>query len=151
MPVLRNTRHERFAQARAAGKLAIPAYVEAGYSPASARRNAYRLSARPDIRARVDELHAAAAERARVDKLWIIAQLRGLAEQCLDEDSFNPSGANRALELLGKEIGMFTERRVVDLKRIDQMTEAEILELLGGEPDPDELRAQAGAPSPRRT
>src|SRR5229473_3086179 len=58
MPVLRNGRHENFAQQIAAGKSTTDAYLLAGYksSRLKARQHGYRLRTREDITARIQEL-----------------------------------------------------------------------------------------------
>jgi hypothetical protein len=58
MPVLRNGRHENFAQQTAAGKSTTDAYLLAGYksSRLKARQHGYRLKTREDITARIQEL-----------------------------------------------------------------------------------------------
>ena len=54
MPILKNTRHELFAQAYATGATAAGAYAKAGYSPSYS--NAQRMSRNEAIKARVDEI-----------------------------------------------------------------------------------------------
>ena len=61
---LDNARHERFAQARAAGKSATGAYEEAGYEPDSG--HASRLAGNGSVSERVTEL-LKEAERLAVD------------------------------------------------------------------------------------
>src|SRR6202521_5043671 len=58
MPVLRNGRHENFAQQIAGGKSTTDAYLLAGYksSRLKARQHGYRLKTREDISARIQEL-----------------------------------------------------------------------------------------------
>lgn len=124
MPMLSNARHERFAQALAAGKSADEAYQEAGYAPN--RGNAATLKANQSIQARVAELLSRVTEGVVLTKQWVLERLiananRAMqAEARLDENGA-PTGeyhyqgnvANRALELLGKELGMFVERKEV--------------------------------------
>jgi hypothetical protein len=76
----------------------------------------------------VEELQAAAAAKTVLSRQWVIERLVENVERAmqavpvLDHDG-NPTGeytyegnvANRALELLGKEIGMFVGRREDDL------------------------------------
>ena len=125
MPALDNPRHERFAQALASGKSASEAYVVAGYK--GHRQNASRMMADDDIASRVRELTERAAEKAVLTKAWVIERLMTNAERALQERQVldgegKPTGefeyegqvANRALELLGKEIGMFVDRSEVD-------------------------------------
>ena len=45
---------------------------------------------------------------------------------------------------LGKHLGMFVDRRVVGLKRIEDMSEEEVLILLGGEPEEEEMLRAVG-------
>jgi phage terminase small subunit len=78
--VLRNPRHELFAQELAAGKTATEAYVLAGYKPS--RPHASHLQHQRNIEQRVDELLAereavrseavrSAAERLGIDEEWV--------------------------------------------------------------------------------
>ena len=68
-------RHERFAQALAAGETATAAYKLAGYKPD--RRNASRLTTNDDIKARVAELQALAADGAVLTREWVLDGLQG--------------------------------------------------------------------------
>jgi phage terminase small subunit len=118
VPVLENARHERFAQELANGKSAAEAYVLAGYKGNSG--NACTLKAYPSIPKRVKEIlearerkHEKSTEKA-IEKLaltreWVLARLIENATAAADKKDFSP--ANRALELLGKEIGMFIDRK----------------------------------------
>jgi phage terminase small subunit len=64
MPVLKNPRHEKFAQAVVEGKSAAEAYADAGFKPQ--RQNAARLMTNDDVVARIKELQAEGAERTLV-------------------------------------------------------------------------------------
>lgn len=125
MAILPNARHERFAQALAAGKSADEAYREAGYKPS--RSAASRLSANVNIQARVAELLSRVAEGVVLSRQWVIERLvenanRAMQAEAAKDSDGAPTGeyryegsvANRALELLGKELGMFVERQVRD-------------------------------------
>ncbi len=86
MPILKNARHEKFAQGLAEGKSQEKAYVDAGYSEKGSRANATKLLQRDNsILQRRDELleerdksrQAAESEVFRAsayDKEWIIQQ-----------------------------------------------------------------------------
>src|SRR5271163_1677393 len=150
---LRNPRYERFAQGLAEGKPAYQAYIDAGFAKAGAAQSASRLlkSQRAGIRERVAEIlqereqidaegTKLAIERTAIDKEWVIERLRENVERAMQvrpvmDRAGNPTGsyvyngatANRALELLGKELGMFIEKRenkVVD--EFDTMTAEQI-------------------------
>ena len=120
MPVLNNKRHEAFAQGLAKGLTADEAYERAGYK--RNRKNASRLKTNEDIGARVVELQSLAAETVVVDRAWVIARLHENVERSMQREevviggqptgeyTYQGSVANKALELLGKELGMFVDR-----------------------------------------
>lgn len=135
MPPLENPRHERFAQELAGGKSQIEAYEAAGYKPSAP--NACHLQAEHKVSQRVAELlaqRAIKAERATekaVEKLaltkeWVIGRLMENAERALQrvpvlDNEGQPTGeyrydgavANRALELLGKHLGILIDRKEI--------------------------------------
>ena len=133
MPVLRNQRQERFARLLAAGTDLGTAYGQAGYRAGGAARRAATLAARPAVSARVDELrqawNGAGAENGRSSatgpgRAWVVARLVETAERALQavpvtdrkgeptgEYTYQGSVALRALELLGRELGMFSDRK----------------------------------------
>ena len=133
MPVLANPRHEIFAQQIAKGISQRDAYRGAGYEPKSdavADAAASRLLSDVKISARVAEIQATFDEKVStatsVSKAWIIAKLvenieRALRAKPVLDAKGNPTGeytyqgnvANRALQLLGIENGMFIERKEV--------------------------------------
>lgn len=133
MPILDNAQHELFAQEIAKGTAQRDAYKAAGYntkSDAGADASASRLLSNAKIKARVAELQerigAVAVEKAAVSKSWVIAKLvenveRSMQAEAVKDSEGTPTGeykyngnvANRALELLGKEMGMFIDRKEV--------------------------------------
>src|SRR5712691_8828634 len=74
--VLRNPRHEQFAQLVATGKPPIEAYVCVGFSKAGAAPSATRLLRNAPVRARVEELQHGAAQNKSRDRLHIGTDLR---------------------------------------------------------------------------
>jgi hypothetical protein len=106
MPILKNSRHERFCQELAKGKPASEAYVLAGFKPD--RGAASRLSSKVSIRARVVELQAPVAEKTQIT-------LERLTEMYLaDREAAYKSGqlavAKSAADSLAKMYGYFIER-----------------------------------------
>lgn len=73
MPVLSNSRHERFAQELAKGMPANQAYVIAGYRPSEP--NASRLTRNDKVLTRISELQGRAAKRAEVTVQTIAEEL----------------------------------------------------------------------------
>jgi len=154
MPVLKDARQEKFCRLLVRGGMKQQdAHHEAGYvfNPG----NASKLANKPHIKARLDELKemasGAAMVHAAIDRSWVLIRLMRVVERCMGdtegrEDEFVPQSAIRALELLGKEQGMFVDKRLLGVRRIEDMTEEELLEFLGGEPEPSDLSAAAGDP-----
>lgn len=168
MPVLQNPKHEIFAQELAKGKSASEAHTVAGYSPN--RWNAATLSREEHIQSRVSELLTErkeihrqgverAVERVSLTKEWVIEGLmenaqRALQREAVLDDDGKPIGeyhyqgnvANRAFELLGKELGMFIDRKETgapgEFAAIDNMNGPELLAFLAqkvaASPSPDD-------------
>lgn len=109
MPVLDNQRHEAFAQHLAKGMSADEAYQRAGYK--QNRGNAIRMKANERIMKRVDELTQSISEtvidQTAITRSWVLGKLHSIATK---QEEKAPAAANRALELIGKELGMFVER-----------------------------------------
>lgn len=77
MPVLKNAKHELFAQHVARGQTVDQAYVLAGYQ--EHRSNAARLSAKEDVRSRIEEIQSKAADRAGMTVERIVRELEKIA------------------------------------------------------------------------
>ena len=115
MPTLKNDRHEKFCHALVQGNSKADAYIIAGYKASQA--NCSTLAKRQDIQDRLAELQGRAADLAvsvagistGISKAWVLESLRANAVKGLKEKK-SSSVANRALELIGKELGMFLER-----------------------------------------
>jgi len=102
---------------------ATQAAIRAGYAAGSARQNAHRMLTNDDVQAAVAEAVAKRSEDTGVTVEWVLNGLKAVAERCMQEVEvlnrdgkptgdfvFNPAGANRAYELIGKYLRMFTER-----------------------------------------
>lgn len=142
MPTLVNPRHERFAQELAKGKTADESYPIAGFKEnrhnAAALAREEHIKARvAELLAEREQMHAQstaqAIQKVALTKAWVLDELidnaliangkktvklkvrpRGqdlpIDIEVTQRDS---AAANRALELLGKELGMFVERKEV--------------------------------------
>ncbi len=118
MPVLKNPRHEAFAQALARGMSATAAYVEAGYK--SNRHNAAALARQKHISARVAELQeeqlaihqqatAEAAANAQVTIESLIAEAEAARAKAMSEKG-GAAAAVSALTAKAKLAGMWREK-----------------------------------------
>jgi hypothetical protein len=113
MPELANRRHELFARSLAAGVPSLRAYEAAGYKPNNG--SPYRLQENIRIKQRASELMQETAERAlpkfTLTRAWIVEQLIENITIAKQNNDLGP--ANKAIELLGKELGMFIDRKEV--------------------------------------
>lgn len=137
MPALRDAKREKFAVELAKGTARGDAYALAGFKPNA--QNASRMANRLEIMARVEELRLPGvviseriiektaekiATKEAASREWVIDRLIENVERAMQlrsvvgpdgketgEYKYDGAVANRALELLGKEIGMFIERR----------------------------------------
>jgi phage terminase small subunit len=165
MPILNNPRHEHFATLIASGLDPTNAYIAVGYSRKSAHASANRLQRNATVAARLTELKVAVAERtiekAAVDRAWVISRLMSNVERCrqaepvLDRQGnptghyrFDSTGANKALELLGRHLSMFVDRTehtgadagpVEVQARLERLSMEDLLKL-------QEIMARASAP-----
>jgi phage terminase small subunit len=121
-------KHELFVMAYLKNLNATEAAIEAGYSEKSARVQGSRLLTNADIRARIDELLERRKEKMELDADFVIGRLLEISEMCMrakpvmkwdyeerqlvetGEYTFDSSGANKAMELIGKHMGMFKEK-----------------------------------------
>jgi phage terminase small subunit len=86
------------------------AAIAAGYSPKDSRNAAYRMLKLPKIQQRLVEDRERQLERLALDADWIVAKLMKEAENAESDAS-----RVRALELLGKVVGVFApEKRQID-------------------------------------
>jgi phage terminase small subunit len=133
MPALKNPRHEQFANFIAAGATPTKAYALAGYKEATADVCGRRLLRNAPVLLRVQELQAEAnrssAKKAQLDRHWVLATLKENVERAMQaipvkgadgnetgEYKWEGNVANRGLELLGKELGMFREKLDMTMK-----------------------------------
>lgn len=131
MPALSNPKHEAFCQAYVKGETAGNAtgsYKRAGFK--GDRRKASRTLQREDVRGRIAEIvarlgdieekaTAKAIEKLGIDKEWVLSRLITNVERAMQAEAVVIEGvqtgeyryegnvANKALELLGKHVGMF--------------------------------------------
>lgn len=122
-----NERQEKYAQALASGMTQLEAAAAANYSDASQGGHS-RLANDPRVMARVKEIQGAAAKRVEIDKAWVLRKLVRNRRRADQKGDF--AACNKALELIGKELGMFVERHELDvqIKRrliIERMTDAD--------------------------
>ncbi len=145
---LGNPRHEQFAKLTATGHKRADAYVGAGYQTGTrkvATKRGVALFAKLEIKARVteieEELRKNSIAKAEVDREWVLRGLKTNIERASQtkpvlnrkgeptgEFKYEPSAVNRGYELVGKELGMFADRLVLDNldEELEGMTHTEL-------------------------
>jgi phage terminase small subunit len=102
------------------------AAIRSGYSPRSAEVTASQLLSHPKVKAAAEVAMKRKREATELNEAWVLEKLRKIAERCSreDEEYFDPAGANRALELIGKHFAMFTDN--IKVSDLDRVSDAEI-------------------------
>jgi phage terminase small subunit len=113
---------------------ATQAAIRCGYSERSAGQNAGRLMKNDEISHAIEQAVSERAIRTKVTQDWVIENLVNIAERCQQKQpvmefdraerqmvqatdaegrgvwQFDSAGANRAVELVGKHLRMFTDK-----------------------------------------
>ena len=120
----------RFVEEYSVDGNATQAAIRAGYAPRSAQQSGSALLHKPAVAEALAAAQTRVSERCGLDAEWVLDRLREVVERCLQavpvldragpetgEWTFDAAGATRALGLIGKQLGMFTERIDVQLLR----------------------------------
>jgi hypothetical protein len=163
---LRNPKQEAFAQIAAANPGNWRGALEAGGYKSSAQVNYTRIAKRGHVRARIDWLSGQITARMveevghdrAVTRDEVIKVYREVITEARELERPDYSAICKAAEGLGRSIGMFTERKIVETEYLDfeqmspEQIEAAVNEAVS-RMDPNELRAflgTAGAARPHQ-
>jgi phage terminase small subunit len=143
-----NDRQEAFALAYALSGNATEAALKVGYSAQTAYSQGCRLLKHVEVRAKIDQQRGEIADQAIVTVQWVLARLVAVYEKsfqgapkvlsngrlAFDADGnpimeWSPGGANKALELIGKHLAMFTDRADVHVTVSRDLIEQSIADL----------------------
>lgn len=110
MPILDNTKHERFAQLLAEGMSQRQAYYEAypnsrKWKDATVDNKGSKLANRDEVKARVHELK----ERAEIKSIATIARRKMILTEILENEEERVNDRIRAIETLNKMDGVGME------------------------------------------
>ena len=121
-----NAKQARFVAEYLKDLNATQAAVRAGYSAKTAYSQGHDLLKKPEISEAVTKGTAKVCAKAEVSAEYVLSSLLNIAERCQQEVpvyrkengelvatgeyEFDSSGANKALELLGKHLALFTDR-----------------------------------------
>ncbi len=137
-------RQARFAEEYLVDLNATQAALRAGYSPSTARAQGYRLLRNPQVARAIERAMAERSRRTGIEADWVLARLKAVAQRCLaaepvrdrkgqatGEYRFDAKGAIKALELMGKHLGMFQagtgrSEKGVEMKDPREMSDEEL-------------------------
>ena len=141
MPQLTNKMWETFAQAMARGVNQTNSALEAGYSDVSAHVRGCELAKKPAVKARIEELRRKADKLAvqavACDREWVLRELVATYEAA--RAAKNQTAANRALELIGKEQGMFIDRKMDVKSPLEALSTQQLQQLMAVVSDAEAL------------
>ena len=118
-----NPKQELFCREYLVDLNATQAAIRAGYSQQTAKQIGQRLLKTTKVNNTIQELQVDKIEKLDISANYIISNLKAIADRCMQAEPvigkdgnptgqyrFNASGANRALELIGKHLGMFNDK-----------------------------------------
>ena len=131
-------KQEAYAQSYARQGNCVKAYMDAGYlgsadgiPPKSLANRAYAIIRNPSVKQRIAQIREESenrrADRAELTRDWIVTELQEVHARSKAAGGNDAVGV-RALELLGKHLGMFSETVTIDLGQLREYTESEALE-----------------------
>lgn len=129
-------KQEKFCQEYLVDLNGTQAAIRAGYSEKTARQLATDTLSKAYIQERLAELRKDQQERTQVTADSIIERLNQIADRCMQaepvmtynhdekamvetgEYKFEHAGANKALELLGRHLGIFNDKLILDRPKV---------------------------------
>ena len=106
-------RQRKFVQEYLKDPNATKAAIKAGYSKKTAGKIGSENLQKPEIRAALEVVQAKVAEKAGLTAEWVLEQLQADRQFAMGLERPQTGSAIRALELIGKQIGMFVDKSEV--------------------------------------
>ncbi len=103
---------------------ATSAAIRAGYSKKTASSQASRLLTNVKVQEIINKQTEVISKEALISSTYVLLQLKEIVEVCMQRKpvnskfgKFNAVGANRALELIGRHLGLFKESNISSSSR----------------------------------
>ncbi len=135
-------KQRRFVEEYPVDQNGAAAAVRAGYSASRARQSAWRLLRQPAIQEALGEVQDKLTKRSEANQDWIIEHLTENVKRAMQlepvkdrggkltgEHTYQGNVANKALELLGRHLGMFTDKLKIEGDLLDDLTADDLASL----------------------
>ncbi|MCP4830833.1 MAG: terminase small subunit [Gammaproteobacteria bacterium] len=112
---------------------ATQAAIRAGYSQKTASEMGYENLSKPQLAEYIAELKAKRSDKVEIDAAWVLTSLKKVHDRCMQEEAvidregaptgeykFEHSGANKALELIGKHTDIQAYKEKIEIKNINE-------------------------------
>lgn len=93
---------------------ATAAAKRAGYSEKTADKIGSQLLGKTGVAAAIDAAIKKRERKTEVTQDYVLHNLKEIVDRCMLSDGFDARGAAKALELLGRHLGMFTDKIKLD-------------------------------------
>jgi len=110
--IMLNAKQTKFVEEYMVDLNATQAAIRAGYSEKSASAIGHENLSKPEIQSELSKRIQERSQRTQVDADWVVENLVGNHTRAVETDELGHS--NKALELLGKNCGMFTSKLDVE-------------------------------------
>jgi phage terminase small subunit len=133
-------KQQRFVEEYLKDLNATAAARRAGYSSKNADKIGHKLVGKSRVSEAIVAAKAERAARCKLSATWVIRRLR--KEATARGKNSSPSARVKALELLGKHLGLFADRHEVNIGQrvtvevVERLVEARPLPPVNGEPAP---------------
>lgn len=131
-------KQEAFCQEYLIDLNAAQAAIRAGYSEKTAAVIGCENLTKPNIAEHIANLKAARSAKTAITAEYVLSSLHKVAERCMQEEAvtdsdggskgefrFEHSGANKSLELLGRHLGLFVDKReisgAIEVARVERV------------------------------
>jgi phage terminase small subunit len=120
-------KQQRFCEEYLIDLNATQAAIRAGYSEKTARQTSAENMTKPVIAEFIAELKAIRSDEVRIDAAWVLKNAKRVFDRCMQDEPvmvqgeptgeyrFEQSGANKALEIIGKHVDVqaYSEKQVI--------------------------------------
>ena len=93
---------------------ATAAATRAGYSTKRASEIGYQLLRKTTVSEEIAEAMRVREKKTEITAEYVLGNLKTIVERCMSSSEFDARGAVKALELLGRHLGMFTDKVKVE-------------------------------------